>query len=477
MTEEENNSLKNSQENDFKIGDLTWAKIKVYFTYFELLNFPSQGYPWWPGMIVSEDSLSSEVLKSKPKKDSICVHFFGSRDYGWFSQDEVKPLASHWDDFSNKNKTHQFLRALKEAKTPECLFEPPAPPEIKKRKSTNNEDGSKKKARKSVAQDETEDDEALESEHSSKKSKKKKPGNDSATKDRRRRSFVKKSDNEEEKESTEFYLSLEDTDALDRVMKMRIKLQKFLQLKEERDERSFEKAHECLLQVEMLPTTKLGKVLKKIPGIDFSEEADKYHIKARVNTILAKWKNCLEDSATAPAANDIDMAGNDARKSDIPDFVMKDESALSPKKENASSGNNIVEVSNKARSASPQKEMTSPTQKQRSISPAKEKVGSPKKDRSASPNKLKESSPMKQQGPAAEGDIDKSVENNKSPLRDVSPAKEVASKLKDRSTSPVKEKASSPTNDKIISPTREKPLSPIKLRGDSPLKSSKEIEK
>lgn len=78
-------------------------------------------------------------------------------------------------------------------------------------------------------------------------------------------------------------------------MKMRIRLQKFLQ-NETRDDRTFEKANECLTHVELLPVnadfleyikaTKLSKVLKKIPSMEGDVNSE---IKQRVNSLLSRW--------------------------------------------------------------------------------------------------------------------------------------------------------------------------------------------
>ncbi|CAI2171335.1 478_t:CDS:2 [Funneliformis geosporum] len=61
-------------------GTIVYAKLK--------------GYPWWPARVEVESSLPSQVRSKKPKtpKPTIGVRFFGTKDYGWFGSNDLKPF-------------------------------------------------------------------------------------------------------------------------------------------------------------------------------------------------------------------------------------------------------------------------------------------------------------------------------------------------------------------------------------------------
>ncbi|KAK2713172.1 cytokine-like nuclear factor N-PAC isoform X2 [Artemia franciscana] len=79
----------------YHIGDLVWAKMK--------------GFSPWPGMI----SLPPEDLK-KPKSNKTihCVFFFGSENYAWIEEQNVKPYARFKEQFSKSNKFPSFKEGL-----------------------------------------------------------------------------------------------------------------------------------------------------------------------------------------------------------------------------------------------------------------------------------------------------------------------------------------------------------------------------
>jgi hypothetical protein len=75
--------------------------------------------------IENYDMLNDQVMDNKPKGDShLPVHFFGSRDFAWFSRDSLKPLQQHWKDYAKKNNTNLFKTALLETEDPDCLLSP-----------------------------------------------------------------------------------------------------------------------------------------------------------------------------------------------------------------------------------------------------------------------------------------------------------------------------------------------------------------
>ncbi|RIA96618.1 hypothetical protein C1645_871931 [Glomus cerebriforme] len=92
-------------------GTVVYAKLK--------------GYPWWPARVEVEDSLPSDVRSKKPKtpKPTIGVRFFGSKDYGWFGSNDLKPFDKKDAEITlqkMRNKKHDklFERSIREALDP-----------------------------------------------------------------------------------------------------------------------------------------------------------------------------------------------------------------------------------------------------------------------------------------------------------------------------------------------------------------------
>lgn len=78
----------------FKIGDLVWAKMK--------------GFPPWPGR-VSDPPKDS---KRTPKKGtSQWIFFFGSKNFGWIENSNIKPYLQFKESLSKANKTQAFIGA------------------------------------------------------------------------------------------------------------------------------------------------------------------------------------------------------------------------------------------------------------------------------------------------------------------------------------------------------------------------------
>ncbi|ORX88046.1 hypothetical protein K493DRAFT_411114 [Basidiobolus meristosporus CBS 931.73] len=89
-------------------GTIVWAKIK--------------GYPWWPAKIKKESEVPSAVLKQKPNRPIpiVSVKFYGTKDYGWITSDNIKPFDEHLQEFSKGRRGVQFDRAVKEASNPDA---------------------------------------------------------------------------------------------------------------------------------------------------------------------------------------------------------------------------------------------------------------------------------------------------------------------------------------------------------------------
>lgn len=91
--------------------------------------------------IQADSEIPEGVLEKKPSSPHpvFVVHFFGSRDYAWFTSDVMKPLQPHWKELSAKNKTELFKRALKETENPECLLIPLPPKKTRQPKEVSSD--------------------------------------------------------------------------------------------------------------------------------------------------------------------------------------------------------------------------------------------------------------------------------------------------------------------------------------------------
>ncbi|KAI8333716.1 hypothetical protein BC941DRAFT_434275 [Chlamydoabsidia padenii] len=102
MGQQENN-------NSYPPGTIVFAKLK--------------GYPWWPAKIEDERTVPAKVMKQKTKSRSPIwtVFFFGSKDYGFFGPDSIRPFNKadvEKDLKAKKFKTKDLERAIREALDP-----------------------------------------------------------------------------------------------------------------------------------------------------------------------------------------------------------------------------------------------------------------------------------------------------------------------------------------------------------------------
>ena len=78
-----------------------------------------KGHPAWPGKIVIPPE-APDLKRPGTKKLLHCVKFFGTHDYGWLGEQEVKPYQAFRDALSGGSKLLSFQRALKEIE--ECML-------------------------------------------------------------------------------------------------------------------------------------------------------------------------------------------------------------------------------------------------------------------------------------------------------------------------------------------------------------------
>ncbi|KAH8395174.1 hypothetical protein KR222_005126 [Zaprionus bogoriensis] len=80
----------------YKPKDLIWAKMK--------------GFTPWPGMIV-EPPL--DLLSQQRRANTKCVFFFGSRNFAWIEENNIKPFEGPWkDELAKVSKPAAFRHAM-----------------------------------------------------------------------------------------------------------------------------------------------------------------------------------------------------------------------------------------------------------------------------------------------------------------------------------------------------------------------------
>ncbi|KAI8637657.1 hypothetical protein BD408DRAFT_424196 [Parasitella parasitica] len=93
-------------------GDTVFAKLK--------------GYPWWPARIENDREIPANILKQKGKTKGplYTVFFYGSRDYGFFGPDCIRPFdreSVERDLKDKKFKTKDLEIAVHQALDPSIL--------------------------------------------------------------------------------------------------------------------------------------------------------------------------------------------------------------------------------------------------------------------------------------------------------------------------------------------------------------------
>lgn len=80
----------------YNINDLVWAKMK--------------GYTPWPGRVTEPPP---DVKKSKkPNNPAQCIFFFGSNNYAWIEESQLKPYDQFKDKLKNASKSGAFKEAI-----------------------------------------------------------------------------------------------------------------------------------------------------------------------------------------------------------------------------------------------------------------------------------------------------------------------------------------------------------------------------
>ncbi|CAH0719309.1 unnamed protein product, partial [Brenthis ino] len=79
----------------YKLGDLVWAKMK--------------GFSPWPGRV----AIPTPELKPPKKAMNVqCIYFFGTNNYAWIEEHNIKPYQEHKEQLIKSCKTAAFKEAV-----------------------------------------------------------------------------------------------------------------------------------------------------------------------------------------------------------------------------------------------------------------------------------------------------------------------------------------------------------------------------
>ncbi|XP_040566392.1 cytokine-like nuclear factor N-PAC isoform X1 [Lepeophtheirus salmonis] len=92
-----NSSNTSSNEYTFRFGDPVWAKMK--------------GFSAWPGKI---DMPPDGMKRPAMRKIMHCVFFFGTHDFGWILDSDLKPYQEFKKALTSNKKSNSFLKAINE---------------------------------------------------------------------------------------------------------------------------------------------------------------------------------------------------------------------------------------------------------------------------------------------------------------------------------------------------------------------------
>ncbi|CEP16389.1 hypothetical protein [Parasitella parasitica] len=111
-----------------------------------------KGYPWWPARIEVDSNVPAKVLKqkSKAKNALYTVFFYGSRDYGFFGPDAIRPFDTEHvenDLKAKKFKTKDLEMAVRQALNPSLLAQIQAD-EDDEDEQADEEEGEEERAKK-----------------------------------------------------------------------------------------------------------------------------------------------------------------------------------------------------------------------------------------------------------------------------------------------------------------------------------------
>ncbi|KAJ3416105.1 hypothetical protein HDV05_003074 [Chytridiales sp. JEL 0842] len=267
---------------EFAIGTLVWAYVK--------------GYSWWPARVEDESTVPEAVLSVKRASAVYPVLFFGTYEYGWVAPENLR-VYSVDPPVKMQKKSKPYLKAVSETSDPSILDD-----RIAERKRQEEEKAAKAEAKAQKARRKSMPAESKSEKNTPAKTSKKRrasePGaGESKSKKKREVDYSDEEEEQNGKSSGPIEENGVDDDARERVLKLRKKLQKFLQT-EERDDHLYEKADKHLKEVEDMPAdigllmaTGIGKVMRKLSQLEL--HVDKFNLVERCKEVVEKWKKAL----------------------------------------------------------------------------------------------------------------------------------------------------------------------------------------
>ncbi|CAH1992901.1 unnamed protein product [Acanthoscelides obtectus] len=90
---------------NLNLDEFVWAKVR--------------GHPYWPGIVLSPGPRADlpEKPVSTTEENYFWIYFFGSRDYAWVPEKQVKSFRKHYSQYATHKRTRLFLNAVKEVET------------------------------------------------------------------------------------------------------------------------------------------------------------------------------------------------------------------------------------------------------------------------------------------------------------------------------------------------------------------------
>ncbi|KAI8080738.1 uncharacterized protein B0P05DRAFT_539390 [Gilbertella persicaria] len=308
-------------------GDTVFAKLK--------------GYPWWPARVENDKDIPPKILKQKGKSKGVLytVFFYGSRDYGFFGPDCVRPFdraTVERDLKAKKFKTKDLETAIHQALDPSILkaeeeaeaaaaaeeseeeenqIQEESEEEDNKKKKVNRKKQTKKTTQKKrnapkkrvIEETEDESEEEKEKKNTNGKNKRARTIEEGPDDNKKRRKSLSTEKEEEKKE--EPVQQTEKTDNLElfkktpeykRIYHIRHKLQKLVYEKKpgEIQKEDFVKVSQVVKEIEesnmtfdLLRYTKIGKVVKFACSYDYGE--DEHKINQRCQQLMRNWKSLV----------------------------------------------------------------------------------------------------------------------------------------------------------------------------------------
>ncbi|ORE09497.1 Tudor/PWWP/MBT [Rhizopus microsporus var. microsporus] len=317
---------KSQQQLEYSPGTIVFAKLK--------------GYPWWPARIESDQNVPAKVLKQKSKAKGALytVFFYGSRDYGFFGPDAIRPF--HHETVENDLKAKKFKTKDLELAVRQALN-----PSLLKEAEESDEDGEEE-------EEEEEDEEEEEEPKGKRKAReppKRKTNNsrgvtkkttETQPKRRGRKAVVGDEDTEEapqkkrrksmsaEKEESPITQvndtreEIKKTPEYKKVYHIRHKLQRLVYNKKEGEipKDDYPKILEVIKEIEEAPLTynllrdtKIGKVVKAACVYPFEDGT----IKERCQQLMKTWKATFLDAANNQSPSSSSQAAREKTEDNL----------------------------------------------------------------------------------------------------------------------------------------------------------------